>query len=78
MIPVPMREVYELDGRDIRPESLDIPLPHIFFGARVEEQCVSLVSFYACLTKRVQKAVKQCSILICVDFVELTIINDKP
>lgn len=69
---MPVGELDQLDRGDVGPQALDVPLPHVFFGACVEEDRVSFVSFYSCLRK-VSSNVKKSDVVV-----GLTIIKDKP
>ncbi len=44
---MPVREVNQLNRREVRSQSVDIPLPHILFRAGVKEHRTPLVSFCA-------------------------------
>ena len=46
---MPVRKVNQFDRRDSWPQSLDIPLPHVFLWTGIEEHRMPLVSSYACL-----------------------------
>lgn len=49
MVPMPVRELDELDGRETRMQPPCIALPYILFGACVEEDGMLHVVFGRCL-----------------------------
>lgn len=61
MIPMPMRELDELDARQVRAQPLHISLPRLLLGTGVEQDRVLDVSFRGCLYETEDKNVKKTS-----------------
>jgi hypothetical protein len=49
MVPMPMRQLDQLNRGEIRPQSLHVPLPYVAFRAGIEEHGMLFVAFGSCL-----------------------------